>query len=77
MDDVSAVKIVDSLEDLLDGLRSIFFSKLALIADSIEQLATSGKLGDNVKFVLCLVQLLRSSPVQSVHPLLTQTSLGI
>ena len=77
MNNVSAVQVVDSLEDLLDGLRSILFSKLALIADSIEQLATSSKLSDNVKLVLCPVQLLRSSSIQSVHPLLTQTSLGI
>lgn len=41
MDDIIVVQIVDSLEDLSDGLGSIFLSELSVLAYSIEELSTS------------------------------------
>lgn len=52
MDNVSLVQIVDCIEDLTNGLRRILFCELAVFANSVEQLTTSGQLGDNVEFVL-------------------------
>jgi hypothetical protein len=52
MDDVVLVQIVDSAQNLLDGLRRILLGKLALLADSVEQLSSRRKLGDDVVLVL-------------------------
>ena len=41
MNNVPVVQVVDSLEDLLDSLRSVFLGELALIADPVKQLSTS------------------------------------
>lgn len=52
MDNVSFMKIVDCGQDLFDCLRCIFFCKLALVANSIEELSTSSQLSNDVVFVL-------------------------
>ncbi len=52
MHDLVAVKVVDSCKDLLDRLGCVLFCELALVADTVKQLAASGKLGDNVELVL-------------------------
>lgn len=54
MDNVLAVKVVDSSKDLLDGLRSILFCEFALLADAIEELAASCQFRHNVILVLFL-----------------------
>ena len=55
VDNVSLVQIVNCLEDLFYSLRSIFLGELALVADTVEQLAASRQLGHDVKFVLFVV----------------------
>lgn len=45
------VKIIDSLQDLSDGLGGILLGKLALLADTIEKLAASSQLGHDVILV--------------------------
>lgn len=55
MDNIALVQIVDCIEDLTDGLRRILLCELAVFANPVEQLPTSGELGDNVEFVLDLV----------------------
>jgi hypothetical protein len=52
MNDIVVVKVVDSVQDLSNRLGSVFFSKLALLADSVEQLSTSRQLSHNVVLVL-------------------------
>lgn len=52
MDDVVLVEVVDGLEDLANGLRGILLGELALFANSVEQLAAGGQLGDDVVLVL-------------------------
>lgn len=52
VDDVVLVQVVDGAEYLLDCLRGILLSELALLANSIEQLAACSQLGDNVELVL-------------------------
>lgn len=42
VDNVSLVQIVDSVKNLSDGLRSILLSELAVLANSVKQLTTSG-----------------------------------
>jgi hypothetical protein len=51
MNDIVLVQIVDCLQNLLDGLRAILLGELALLADSVEQLSSSRKLGDDVVLV--------------------------
>lgn len=46
------MKIIDSLQDLSDGLGGILLGKLALLADTIEKLAASSQLGHDVILVL-------------------------
>lgn len=48
------MQVIDRLENLANGLRRILLRKLAVIANSIEQLSTSGQLCHNVEFVLDL-----------------------
>ena len=52
MHHVVIVKVVDSLEDLSDCLRWIFFRKLAKFADPIKEFSTGSQLRDNIVFVL-------------------------
>lgn len=52
MNNILSVKIIDCLEYLSDGLRSIFLGKFSLIADPIEELAACCQLGDDVELVL-------------------------
>lgn len=52
MDNIVGVKVVDGLEDLLDGLRGVFFGELALVTDPVEQFAAGRKLCDDVELVL-------------------------
>lgn len=52
MNNLVLVQIVNGIEHLLDGLRSILFGEFSLLADTIEKLTTGGKLSDNVEFVL-------------------------
>lgn len=54
MDNVALVEVVDCIEDLTDRLRRILLCELSVFANPVEQLTTSGELGDNVKFVLDL-----------------------
>lgn len=49
---VVIVKVVDSLEDLSDCLRRIFFGKLAKFADPIKEFSTGSQLRNNIIFVL-------------------------
>jgi hypothetical protein len=42
VDNVALVQIVHSIEDLANGLRRILLSKLAILANAVEQLATNG-----------------------------------
>lgn len=52
VNDVVLVQVVDGAEDLFYCLRGILLGELSLVADTIEQLATSSELGDNVELVL-------------------------
>jgi hypothetical protein len=42
VNDVALVQIVHGIKHLADGLRRILLSELAILADTVEQLATSG-----------------------------------
>lgn len=42
MNDVALVQIVHGIKHLADGLRRILLSELAILANTVEQLATSG-----------------------------------
>ena len=52
VNDVLVVEVVDSVKHLANGLGSVLFSKLSLLANAVEQLAAGCQLGDNVVFVL-------------------------
>lgn len=52
VNDVPAMKVIDSVKHLLDRLGGILLRKLALLADPVEELAARGQLGDNVVLVL-------------------------
>lgn len=52
MNDIVIVKIVDSLEDLSDGLRRVFFGELAIFANAIKEFSTGSQLRNDVVFVL-------------------------
>lgn len=52
MDDVVLVQIVDGIKDLLDGLGSILFGELPLLADTVKEFTTGGELSDDVELVL-------------------------
>lgn len=52
VNDILAVEVVDSLEDLSYGLRSILLCESSLLANAVEQLASSRKLSDNIVLVL-------------------------
>jgi hypothetical protein len=52
MDDVVLMEIIDGIQDLLDGLRSVLLGKLALFTDTIEELSAGRELGHDVKLVL-------------------------
>lgn len=54
MDNVALVQIVDCIEDLANRLRRILLCELAVFANPVEQLTTSGQLGNDVEFVLNL-----------------------
>lgn len=61
MNNIVAVKVVDSAEHLLDGLRSVLLCELALLADAVEQLSTGRKLRDDVVLIPGL------EPVDEAH----------
>jgi hypothetical protein len=42
MDDVTLVQVVHGFKHLADGLRRILLSELSVLADPVEQFATSG-----------------------------------
>jgi hypothetical protein len=42
VNDVALVQIVHGIKHLADGLRRILLSELAILANTVEQLATSG-----------------------------------
>lgn len=52
MNYVVLVQVVDSAQNLLDGLRGILFSELSLLANPVKQLSSGGQLGDDVVLVL-------------------------
>lgn len=52
MNHVVLMKVVDCIEDLADGLRRILLRELALLTDSVEQLATGGQLSYNIVLIL-------------------------
>lgn len=56
MDNVSLMQVVDGIEDLANGLRGIFLRELAVFANAVEQLTTSGQLSNNIEFVLSFVE---------------------
>lgn len=51
VDDIVAVQVVDSGQDLLNSLGGILLRELALFANAIEQLSASSELRYNVVFV--------------------------
>lgn len=52
MDDIVLVQVVDSLQDLLDGLGAVLLGEFALLANAVEQLSTRSELRDDVILVL-------------------------
>lgn len=60
---VLAVQVIDGLEDVLHGLSGILFGELAIIADSVEELASGSELGDNVELLLALEPVLEGDDV--------------
>ena len=52
MDNIVLVQVIDRFQDLFNGLRTVLFSELALLANSVEQLSTSRELCDDVVLVL-------------------------
>lgn len=52
MNDILAVEVVDSLEDLSYGLGGILLCEFALFANTVEQFSSRRKLGDDVVLVL-------------------------
>lgn len=52
MNDIVVVKIVDSLENLSNCLRRIFFGELAIFADAIKQFSPGSQLRNDIVFVL-------------------------
>lgn len=57
MDNVVLVEVVDRLKDLSNRLGRILFCKLALLANTVEQLSSSSQLSDDVVLVLRFVSL--------------------
>lgn len=56
VDNVVLVKVVDSIEDLADGLGGVLLRESALLANAVEQLSSRSELGDDVVFVLAGVR---------------------
>lgn len=52
MDNIPLVQIVDGVQDLFDGLRSIFLCEFTVFTDAIEQFTTRCQLGDDIVFIL-------------------------
>lgn len=52
MNNVVLVEEVNSKKNLLDSFGGILLSELALFTDTVEKLATSGKLSNDVELVL-------------------------
>jgi hypothetical protein len=52
VDDIVLVQVVDSLQDLLDGLGAVLLGEFALLANAVEQLSTRSELRDDVILVL-------------------------
>ena len=52
VDDIIVVEIVNSLQDLPYRPSGVFLSKLAVLADAVEELPACSKLSDNVVFIL-------------------------
>ena len=52
MYDIIVMKVVNSFEDLTNGLGCIQFGEFAVFADPIEQLSAGSELRDDVVFVL-------------------------
>lgn len=46
------MQVVDCVQDLLDGLRSILLSEFALLADAVEQFTASRELCNDIELVL-------------------------
>ena len=75
MNNVVVVQIIDGFQHLSNGLGSVLLRELALFADTVEQLATRGQLGDNVVFVLMASAVVMSDAVLAASPS-TRTSRG-
>ena len=52
MNDIPFVQVMDGAQHLANSLRGILFGELAILANAVEQLTTSGQLCDNVEFIL-------------------------
>ena len=52
MDNIVLVQVVHCAQNLLDGLRGVLLGELPLLTDSVEQLPSRSKLGDDVVLVL-------------------------
>ena len=76
MDDVVLMEVVDCIEYLSDRLSGVLFCKLALFANTIEQLTAGRQLGHNVVLVLADVSLTALSMITVSRIPLTQTSRG-
>jgi hypothetical protein len=52
MDDVVVVQVADGIEYLADNLGGILLGEFAVFTDTIKQLSSGSKLGNDVVFVL-------------------------
>lgn len=52
MNNIVFMQVVDCVQDLLDGLRSILLSEFALLADAVEQFTASRELCNDIELVL-------------------------
>lgn len=52
MNNIVFMQVVDCVQDLLDGLRSILLCEFALLADAVEQFTASRELCNDIELVL-------------------------
>lgn len=52
MDNVVIVQVADGIEHLADDLGGVFLGEFSVLADTIKQLSSGSKLGNDVVFVL-------------------------
>ena len=52
VNNVVFMKVVDCVQDLLDGLRGILLGEFALLADAVEQFTADRELCNDIELVL-------------------------